>query len=125
MQAYELTYQMQEGIEFESSSVSESYKASITNDATVSMNADINVTTTVPCNAQESESGVALWQWFVQQGDPEKQWSMVMTPQYYCRYGELANVAPACPWPACDNGDCSVCKTDWNSSSSVAEEFLQ
>ena len=52
---------MQEGIEFESESIGETYSDSITNDATVSMNADITVTYTVPCNAQESESGVGLW----------------------------------------------------------------
>ena len=51
VQAYELTYQMTEGVEFLSESIGETYSASITNDATVSMNYDINVTYTVPCNA--------------------------------------------------------------------------
>ena len=30
-----------------------------------------------------------------------------------CRYGELYNEAPKCPWNACKNADCSICKDGW------------
>ena len=46
----------------------------------------------------EGESGVGLWQWKVYTSDGT---GVTATNHYMCRYGDLYNVAPECPWTAC------------------------
>ena len=55
-------------------------------------------------------NGVGLWQFVMNSNDRS---STTYTKHTVCRYGDLYNVKPKCPWNACANGDCSVCKEDW------------
>ena len=66
---------------------------------------------TVTCTTKEGIAGVGLFQWAVRSGDGA---TTVKTDHYQCRYGNLWNSPPACPWFGCADPDaCTSCKTDW------------
>ena len=65
----------------------------------------------VPWDTEGNPScGAGLWQWVVSTEDGE---TMFFTNHTVCRTGELYNEEPACPYFACANGDCSICKENW------------
>ena len=115
---YDLILDMNSGFDFvgfggDEATISDEYAHAIISDTTLQINNDTVFTREVACNAGDSAEGVALWQFVVQNGDDDM-W--IETGHTVCRYGSLYNVAPKCPWNACDGSqanDCSVCKGDW------------
>lgn len=138
-ESYSLSLQMNEGIKFgvgsASETVTESYSSTIMTDARTSMTKDGHVKLNFTCTGSVGPSGgVGLWQWVIRDGSPNVN-KFVQTPHLVCRYNDLYNVKPKCPWNACPgSGDCSVCVTDWAQNGisptdsfgdSKPEQFLQ
>ena len=94
---------MNTGIEFGPFSmgetISSSMSATITTDTKSSYSYNFEETYTVNCeDLPEGESGVGLWQFMVYTNDGS---GSVATNHFICRYGDLYNKAPQCPWTAC------------------------
>ena len=115
---------MSAGLQFGNASVSSSYSQEITSDTTQTMETDISASYTTTCTGQVgSAGGVGFWQFVVYSAD---EFSYVNTQHTVCRYGSLYNKAPACPWNACSNGDCSICEIGWETANQDGESlFLQ
>ena len=83
----------------------------ITTDTKSSYSSDFSETYTVNCeDLPEGESGVGLWQFVVYSNDGT---GTVATKHFMCRYGELYNQAPECPWTACSADQCKTCDASW------------
>jgi len=107
--------EIEAGVAFKafSSSVNlkEGYESEITLDTTHAMIKDTSIDWNIQCSGDAgAEGGVGLWQFVVSTSDGS---FSTFTNHTVCRYGDLYNVAPACPWNVCANGDCSVCNGDW------------
>ena len=76
---------------------------------------DIGTSDEIPCKDKSGDGveGVGLGQWDTTSHDAK---SRIYSTHTVCRYGELYNVAPQCPWNACLNGDCSKCANDWQAN---------
>ena len=110
-----LNLDMSAGFEFmgasASVSVSSSWAEQITTSTQHDMTKDISTDLELKCTPPEgSKGGVGLWQFVVETGD-QSVWTQ--TSHTVCRYDELYNVTPECPWNACANHDCSECKDGW------------
>ena len=109
---------MESGIDFLyesfSATISEEYSAEIYYDTTQTYSYDIAAEFTIPCTAKSEKGGVGLCQYVSETNNGD---AKVLTTHTVCRYGDLYNVAPACPWNACANSDCSECRTDWKATS--------
>ena len=97
-------------MEYEGTQISEKYTSNLEDSAINAMNSSANKTVKVNCKANNVEQGVSIWQWISTSND---QSSKVLTDHTVCRYGDLFNTEPACPYSACANDDCSVCADDW------------
>ena len=62
------------------------------------------------CTAEGNE-GSGFWQWVVRTSDGSVISRDVHT---VCKSGPGFNQPPECPWNACVNGDCSVCRDGWS-----------
>ena len=98
-------------IDFLNESISESYSDTITTDTKNTYSYNFQDTVTIPCDSQKAADGVGLWQYIVTTADGT---GATWTTHTVCRYGANYNVEPACPWNACDDGECTTCKSGWN-----------
>lgn len=113
--AYMMQLEVETGVEFDafSSSVklTAAYESELTTDTTHAMSKDYSTDWSISCTGDAgAEGGVGLWQYVVTTSDGSLS---TFTNHTVCRYGDLYNVAPACPWNVCANGDCSECNGDW------------
>lgn len=92
-----------------SETLSETYQTSIAHDTKQTYTQDISYDVELTCTAKGS-GGVGLWQYVQESADGKTQ---VLSMHTVCRYGDLYNKSPRCPWNACTNADCSECATDW------------
>lgn len=81
-----------------STAVTTGYLDVIAEDARNSYSIDTETTHRITCTEKYLEPGVGLWQWVIESSDGQ---ISVMTQHTVCRYGELYNTPPACPWNAC------------------------
>ena len=107
--------EVETGVDFSVSSssveLSLGYESDLTTDTTHAMTKDSSIDLYIECTGDSgADGGVGLWQFVVTTSDGNVS---TFTNHTVCRYGDLYNVAPACPWNACANGDCSVCNGDW------------
>jgi len=114
--SYKMSLDLKTGLKFKflsgEAGIERTYYDEIETDATLSMTEDHTVDWFISCTGEPGPTGgVGLWQFLVVAGDGT---IATYTNHTVCRYGELYNVAPECPWNACDNGDCSACKDDWD-----------
>ena len=87
--------------------INASMQDTITTDTKSAYSYSYDETITFSCNdLPEGESGVGLWQWKVYTADGT---GVTATNHYMCRYGDLYNVAPECPWTACSADQCKEC----------------
>ena len=106
---------MELGMEFSGASFSESlsleFEQGFRNTVTSTCAISSKRTIEYDCGRDDGQ-GHGLWQWMVRTEDGS---IVAHTPHYICRSGnDIFNVAPACPWNACDNGECTRCKSGWN-----------
>ena len=118
---HSLSMEMTAGIEYAgasaSTTIATSYEQEISTTTANDMTKDVSATWTIACKGSEgAKGGVGLWQFVVRNGGVEFNDGLVYTGNTVCRYGDLYNVKPACPWNACINGDCSECAKDWMST---------
>ncbi len=68
----------------------------------------------VACEFVEDAFATSIWQFVVVSPDGHEK---IKTKHYMCRYNEISNVAPVCPYNACDltidHFQCEVCKAGW------------
>ena len=107
-----MSYEMRAGFFFFGSKIDGKYSETIMNDIQESYSADFKVNYSISCTAKPGEPGVGLWQWVTDSGDGQ---ISVHSPHTVCRYGDLYNQMPKCPWNAClsSSPDCSECENDW------------
>ena len=97
---FNLSYEMQWGMNFKvlssSEKISASYVQDIAKDTETAYSADISVDVTHHCTAKSSEEGVGLWQWVSESADGKTRTFLDHT---VCRYGDGKwNTSPACPY---------------------------
>jgi len=112
---YKMQLEVETGVKFDffSSSVKMTggYESQVKSETYHSISKDTSIEYYIECSGDPgAEGGVGLWQFVVSTSDGNLS---TLTNHTVCRYGDLYNVAPACPWNVCANGDCSVCKDDW------------
>ena len=91
------------------------YSLEIKKDIEQTYSYDVYVEYTITCTAKPNEPGVGLMQWITESNDEQLSVHSLHT---VCRYGDLYNQTPMCPWNAClgSSPDCSQCKDDWMTS---------
>ena len=119
-----MDYQLNAGISVDGFSggatAGESWTDTISSNIQSSYSQDTSTTVSFKC---EGDDGVGLWQFYCDSyaGDIS-----VFTLNTVCRYGQLSNQPPECPWNVCANADCSECMEWWYDQglalASVAEE---
>ena len=112
---YMMQLEVEAGVEFGaySSSVklAAGYESELTTDTTHAMSKDYSTEWSISCSGNVGvDGGVGLWQYVVTTSNGGLS---TFTNHTVCRYGDLYNVAPACPWNVCANGDCSACNGNW------------
>ena len=95
--------------------VNSSYHGPLVEDIRQALIYQSDQTNTISCPffIKGQTANVSLYQWFVSTYDMQ---GHIMTYHTVCRYSELSNSAPSCPWNACRNFDCSDCTHDWATS---------
>ena len=113
-----LSYEMGVDIKFgteeeggdESYKLTETYRKSTEHSATSSMTYSFDLTYKVSCTAKPGVEGVGLWQQVTEGTDSKfRAWDT----KTICRYGDMWNTAPACPYSACIDAECLTCADDW------------
>ena len=89
--------------------INDPYRQGIVVDTREAYSLDISQKVKIVC-PDMMQNGVGLWQFIVasHSGDIK-----VFSLHTVCRYGNLYNKPPNCPWNACLNADCSGCAFDW------------
>ena len=67
-------------------------------------------TITIPCGVANDGQLYGLWQWIVETEDMSY---TARAKHAVCRSGANALKAPACPWDACADAECTVCLDGW------------
>ena len=81
-------------------------------DTQTNFGANISVDHNLSCTARADDPGVGFWQWKTSTHDGK---STVLSNHTVCRYGlNKYNTPPNCPWNACLDEQCEVCKDDWD-----------
>ena len=111
LDTYKMGLEIETKVNFEfysaSAELQEGYESQLYTDTVHAMTKDSSIDWYIECTGDAgAEGGVGLWQFVVTTSDGSLS---TYTNHTVCRYGDLYNVAPACPWNACANGDCSEC----------------
>lgn len=95
-----------------STTVNESYSRSISQATENTYTRDYRVNVNLKCqNVKSGDPGVGLYQWVTETNTGK---SKTFLPETVCRYGAAYfNKAPACPYPACKDGECKTCDPKW------------
>ena len=87
------------------------YSLDVETDTQLTLMKESTQAKSISCSAGDDSTGVGLWQWVVASSDGSVN---VMTEHSVCRYGELWNTPPLCPFFACeDAAGCTSCKEGW------------
>ena len=113
--SYSMTQDMSMGMDFWgmsfSAGISNTYSSAIEVDTSSDFTQNVDIEWEISCTGEKGpDGGVGLWQFVVDNSDGSV---MTQTRHTVCRYGELYNKSPNCPWNACANGDCSECLDGW------------
>ena len=106
---------MEAGVEFWGMSMkvglSTSYESSFKNTVNETTARTETEKITYTCGSNEDNSEMyGLWQWVVKTEDNS---FIAKTNHAVCRTDSNALTPPACPWDACEDAECTICKNDW------------
>ena len=89
---------MQLGVTLDDKAVSEIYRDEILQDALRSLVYDYSTDKQVACLGTGTEPEASFYQWTIESNDGL---ATIYTNHVVCRYDDLAEGAPSCPWNAC------------------------
>ena len=109
-----LTYELGIGIGFGEDSLSENltetFREMTSTSTSHSMTYSFDVTYKVSCTEKSGTEGVGLFQQVTEGTDGK---ARVWSTKTLCRYGDLWNTKPECPYEACADAECTTCKDGW------------
>ena len=109
-----MTASMEVGIEYMGASskfsLSETYEEEFKRTVTETTKISTLETISIPCGIANNGVVYGLWQWIVETEDESH---TARSRHAVCRSGANALKAPACPWDACADAECTVCLDGW------------
>ena len=101
----QMTASLKVGITFNDKKLKTTYKDQVENSTNYDMEKSWN-TDSISCQtaATGTPAGVGIYQYQV-----DNNGGYVSTYHAICRYGDNAATAPACPWNACMDSQCTTC----------------